>query len=1228
MTPFFDKIARQFRWKKSSDDASSAKSPQSRRLHIEPLEDRTLLAACYVNANVTGTGGDGTSWGSACKTLQAALDFAADSSRSITEIWVAEGTYTPSKPTTTTEQRSATFSLVNGVSIYGGFAGTESSKDARQTTDNGKTYVKKTILSGDLGLNDDLGNSDTVRDNAYTVLYGSGLSSAITIDGVTISGGNANPYSGQTTGTNAHWYNGGGVTLLNCTNVTLDKVVVTENSAINGGGGIYIVGGATTIKGSTISENFANVSGGGVSFGSGTLTVQTTVFADNATGNTGGGGLYQGGGTLNVSTSHFSGNTGIYGGGLLQADGTGTITSSSFVSNIAPDRFSIQGQGGGICQFGVMSLSTTTFANNVAGTGGGIFFSNNADNQSPKAESTYSNLTISGNVARTTGGGIYIVSGLMSLNTSIVAANSAATSPDIYGELSSGKPKTTLVLSGSNNVIGNGTGIPAVPDGSGKTTIANGLQGNQVGTATTPLDPKAGAPTDSGNGVFVLPLLEGSPALGKGMKIGVVDTATAARAARTYIVDSLDDVIAVDGKTTFREAFEAANRNIQVGDAPAGSFTETDIITFKDGLTGTIYLNGKAITIYSGLTISGWTSTIDNVSSPGAMNYLTLDAGYKSSVIKAVGKIDVNISEITLQHGRSSVNGGGVVAYSSNITLNKVAIRDSIANGLEGGGGFYSKSATLNATDIIVADCSATVSGGGMLLNTTNASIVGASIYRNQAANEGGGIYMTSTNGTSVISNATFAQNRASLGAGLALLETTVRLIHLTVTKNVGDYIGGIMIGANAKVEMNNSIVADNFSYISPDIEVYKNGDTTSLLQGSNNLVGNNTGLSGLTTANQNKIGTAASPIDPKFSGPTYYNGQLVYPLASSSPAVDAGNNDLSKGKGSTTLQYDVRGSAYPRFVSKTSDGKVDMGACEYQATLVGSIQSTSTTIRLGQDLEFKGQVVTGSTTGQKYLWDFNNNGIFGEIGDWATQGVEYGEIVKFISEGIIPEPGLYPIRFIVENSSGKRSDPYELGINILTEAPTYTVYGAMSFNAREGQGWDIEAMNTQNDPIMKWTVSWGDKMETVINGGPGNRISVRHLYAAPGVYEMYVETVSYFGDKRLFKLADLQVLAHPSTDIAESVNRSILCDTLESVAEQIQETTLQSAAVETSGSSAVQRFWEDPAADVLDTAIELESTADIATLALYERAADKVLADWTKIDDFTADSRESLFDF
>ena len=94
---------------------------------------------CFVDAGASG-GNSGDSWTDAYTDLQSALTDA-----NCTEIWVAAGIYTP---TTNPSDQTATFHLVDGVGVYGGFAGTETARDQRDLDAN------LTILSGDIDGND------------------------------------------------------------------------------------------------------------------------------------------------------------------------------------------------------------------------------------------------------------------------------------------------------------------------------------------------------------------------------------------------------------------------------------------------------------------------------------------------------------------------------------------------------------------------------------------------------------------------------------------------------------------------------------------------------------------------------------------------------------------------------------------------------------------------------------------------------------------------------------------------------------------------------------------------------------------------------------------------------------------------------------------------------------------------------------------------------------------
>jgi hypothetical protein len=150
----------------------------------------------YVNHAATGNGSGG-SWTDAFTTLDDALKSLTST---ITEIRVAQGTYKPST-SGLTDPRKATFAIPNGAKIYGGFNGTETTLAERNPT------LNITKLNGDLNGNDNgtINYTNGSRsDNAYHVVSLMGNSSTITIDGFTISGGNANGTQSYTLGVNSY----------------------------------------------------------------------------------------------------------------------------------------------------------------------------------------------------------------------------------------------------------------------------------------------------------------------------------------------------------------------------------------------------------------------------------------------------------------------------------------------------------------------------------------------------------------------------------------------------------------------------------------------------------------------------------------------------------------------------------------------------------------------------------------------------------------------------------------------------------------------------------------------------------------------------------------------------------------------------------------------------------------------------------------------------------------
>ncbi len=230
----------------------------------------------YVNANATG-GNNGTSWADAFTELQTAL---SNLCTSVTEIWVAQGTY---KPTTGTD-RNITFGMKNGVAIYGGFNGTETQLSQR----NWLTNV--TTLSGDIGPAGDAGNSYTV------VLAGSGVNTTAILDGFTVTGAAGGTYAAGIYADN------GSPTISHC--------LLTGNSSTVFGGGLACYNASPIVTGCTFSGN-TSYFGGGMANGFGGMPIVTNcLFINNtATYFAGGGGLFSQNASMTLTNCTFSGNS-------------------------------------------------------------------------------------------------------------------------------------------------------------------------------------------------------------------------------------------------------------------------------------------------------------------------------------------------------------------------------------------------------------------------------------------------------------------------------------------------------------------------------------------------------------------------------------------------------------------------------------------------------------------------------------------------------------------------------------------------------------------------------------------------------------------------------------------------------------------------------------------------------------------------------------------------------
>lgn len=264
----------------------------------------TMLAGIVSKAQIiyvsTEGGGDGTSWESTLK-LTEALDRATAGE----QIWVKgyedldeERIYTP--------DNVEGFRVKSGVRLYGGFAGTETSIDERETLDFPYRLKYRSILSGDIAKNDTVGTVDLIfpangtrGENAAHVLSvnlqptqssGNNNTYPTVVNGFTIVGGHASAADGKGGGIYIYGDNskGGIFRIEQCfltynyasqggavyvaedvkdvnNNISLISQCVAYNNAAgersteeNEGGGFYIAGEATVVNTSV----FNNENGG------------------------------------------------------------------------------------------------------------------------------------------------------------------------------------------------------------------------------------------------------------------------------------------------------------------------------------------------------------------------------------------------------------------------------------------------------------------------------------------------------------------------------------------------------------------------------------------------------------------------------------------------------------------------------------------------------------------------------------------------------------------------------------------------------------------------------------------------------------------------------------------------------------------------------------------------------------------------------------------------------
>ena len=211
--------------------------------------------------------------------------------------------------------------------------------------------------------------------------------------------------------------------------------------------------------------------------------------------------------------------------------------------------------------------------------------------------------------------------------------------------------------------------------------------------------------------------------------------------ANQRIVTIADDIVAIDGETSLREAIAFVNNN-------SGSNT----ITFDASLSGQIIELSEGELLVNGPTI---------IDGPGA-DLLTIDANSQSRIFDVGLSGDLEVRDLTLTGGNANGHGGAILSEGA-VTI----LRSRLVNNTAAGDGGAIRTGAFNTLTVTDSELSNNIAnkGGAISLDAGTAfittGVIENSTISGNSANDGGAIYAEGANMT--IRNSTIAFNSSGI---------------------------------------------------------------------------------------------------------------------------------------------------------------------------------------------------------------------------------------------------------------------------------------------------------------------------------------------------------------------------------------------------------------------------------------------------------------------------------
>lgn len=863
-----------------------------------PLPDYENVV--YVTANGAGDR-TGTSWENAIDNIANAILVAQTFNA---DVWVAEGVYYGDSVSTNA------FEMVDGVSLYGGFAGNETELSQRDLA------AHVTVLDGQ--------HSQRVlnQPNVFT--------QTTHVDGFTFRNGYATTHGGGA-------YIQQGVHLSNC--------IFTHNRAENYGGGAYCYA-------------YSGSAGGDTS------TISHCSFIHNVAQR--GGGLY--GQSVQISDCLFAYDTANYGGGLTTSGkmvrcvikhnlsytegggmyGGGPVSQCEFTHNKSNN------YGGGMTLTGstnsLPALSNCLIANNTA-TYGGAGIHNTGSCSVRNLTVVCNNLTNSYTANNYSGAGILTDYANLTIQNSI-----------FWGNRHNGEVNSLAKVGYSSQYLT--TSHCAVEDGydgdENITLLSDGYLGPHFANPALTIGNEDDTPNPDWH------LTNGSPCVNRGdnsvadsldldgdarVQQGVVDLGCYESPYTAIALPTYDDgiVYVTEQGTGTGESWANAIGSIQdaisiaasehavvwvaagtyygntedggnSGESGGGGESEGD--EYDNTSDNNAFTMREGVSVYGGfagnepadydLSLRDFTANTTILDGQGARRVLFQPANFTAATA-------VTWDGFTIQNGHSTGSGAGVymLQYSTlshcNVQYNTL---ESTITSSHYGGGIYASGSSVSVDGVTqrttkISHCRIAynvnhqdyIDGTGGGLYGVNVDIDHTEICHNTASTSGGGLYLSNKN---QVSNCLIHHNSAEYGGGV-YANSNSTFLHCDIVNNTTTSSGGGIYSYNNSTFTNCIIWGNKKNYAVNNLS--SSGSFTYCA-----VEGGRTGTGNI---------TLASPNDG-FDGSQYYVRFIDpenddYQLHPTSICVNAGNTEAS------TDSLDFYG--YPRI----HGGTVDIGCSEAQ---------------------------------------------------------------------------------------------------------------------------------------------------------------------------------------------------------------------------------------------------------------------------------------------------------